>query len=116
MNGNRYFENFSSVEDIRKEFSIPDDAIADEEVLFAYYGYGCYCGAATVLFQRNGKLYEVTGSHCSCNGLEDGWVPVEVTWGQLAMRNGDYAYFEEDTDGKAKDALKLLINQHVPRA
>lgn len=112
----RYFENFEKVGDIHEQFSVTSDAVKDEEVLFAYYGYGCYCGAATVLFQRDGKLYEVASSHCSCNGLEGTWEHEEVTWEQLAMRKGGFSYFEEDEGGKARAALSELINQHAVRA
>lgn len=110
----RYFENFKDVADVIDAFCAPLDAVADAEIVYAYYGDGDYCGSATVLFQRDGKLYEVSGSHCSCNGLEGLWEPKEVSWDQLAMR--DPFYFEDDKDGNAKAALLALIAQHVPTA
>lgn len=111
----RYFENFKSIEDVYSNFEVGASAVRDEEVLYAYYGYGCYCGSATVLFQRDGKLYENRSSHCSCNGLEDTWSPQEVTWDQLAMRDFKWT-FEDDEGGEAQQTLQELINQHVPRA
>jgi len=39
-------------------------------ILFASYSYENYSGDAYVLFEKNGKLFEVFGSHCSCYGLE----------------------------------------------
>lgn len=39
-------------------------------VLFASYGDANYSGDAFVLFEKDGRLYEVNGSHCSCYGLE----------------------------------------------
>jgi hypothetical protein len=37
-------------------------------ILFASYGCANYSGDAWVLFEQDGKLYEVNGSHCSCYG------------------------------------------------
>jgi hypothetical protein len=48
-------------------------------ILFASYGQDNYTGDAWVLFENNGKLYEVNGSHCSCYGLEGQWSPEETT-------------------------------------
>lgn len=58
----------------------------DDEILIASYGGASYEGDAYVLFRRDGKLYEVHGSHCSCYGLEGQWEPEEVTPVVLAMR------------------------------
>ena len=43
------------------------------EVLLASYSYEDYSGLAFVLFRKDGELFEVNGSHCSCYGLEDQW-------------------------------------------
>jgi hypothetical protein len=112
-NVRRYYENFKSVKDVHEAFSIDPSEVLDEEILFAYYGSGSYCGSATVLYHRDGKLYEVSSSHCSCYGLEDTWEPSEITWEQLAVRNS--TYFEDDYEG-AEDRFKALINEHAPRA
>lgn len=47
------------------------------DVLLASYSYENYSGDAFVLYRdtRDGKLYEVHGSHCSCYGLEGQWEP-----------------------------------------
>ena len=113
--GQRYFENFKTIADVHEQFSITSEQVQDAQILYAYYGSGSYCGAATVLFQRDGTLYEVTASHCSCDGLEGEWTPAEVTWEQLAMRPDHHAYFEDDEGGRAQAALNELIRQHAPR-
>lgn len=73
-------------------------------ILFAFYEYISYSGEAFVLFEQNGKLYEVNGSHCSCYGLEGQWVPEETTveaikyrleHGELARSENDYDYTSE---------------------
>jgi len=59
---------------------------ADVNILFAAYGYANYSGDAFVLFEQNGKLYEVNGSHCSCYGLEDQWCTEETSLEALEFR------------------------------
>lgn len=109
----RYYENWEKIEDVVDAY--PTSDLKDEEVLFAYYGDGDYCGAATVLFQRDGKLYENTDSHRSGNRLAS-WEPDEVTWEQLGMRPRDVFYFEDDTGGCARAALLALIDRHTASA
>ena len=55
-------------------------------ILAAWYGYGCYDGSAAVLFEKDGQLYEVYGSHCSCYGLEGQWSPELVVESELLAR------------------------------
>lgn len=55
-------------------------------LLFSYYCYENYEGDAFVLFEKEGKLYEVNGSHCSCYGLERQWSPEEVMPEELEHR------------------------------
>ena len=65
------------------------DAIKNYEgnnILFASYGTGNYSGDAFVLFEKDGKLYEVNGSHCSCYGLEGQFEPEETTLEAIEMR------------------------------
>lgn len=90
---NKYRDEFTCVEDINAQFDIPDDQrLKNEEVLYATYTYEDYEGSAYVLFQRDGKLYEVHGGHCSCYGLEGQWEPDETMWEAL----GDRAYLGDD--------------------
>lgn len=55
-------------------------------ILFATYSYQDYSGDAFVLFERDGKLFEVNGSHCSCYGLEGQFEPEETSVEALAHR------------------------------
>lgn len=45
------------------------------EVILAAYNIDGYEGYAAVLFRQGRKYGLVYGSHCSCYGLEDQWVP-----------------------------------------
>lgn len=112
----RYFQNFTDLESVKKEFEDSCSDLQDEEVLFAWYGYGDYCGDAIVLYRRGTRLYEVASSHCSCNGIEGTWDPQEVSWEQLAMRNSIVDDGYEDSGNEAKLALAALIRTHCPRA
>lgn len=78
--------NFSCKEDVVREFNLTEDVLRDCKILLAWYGYGDYDGAAFVLFDRDGKLYEVDGSHCSCYGLEGQWDPEETSVEALRHR------------------------------
>lgn len=78
---------FDKEADILAEFAAPADALDGAVVLFAAYHYEDYSGSAIVVYMQNGKLYEVNGSHCSCNGLEYSWEPQETSLKALQMRN-----------------------------
>lgn len=58
----------------------------DINILFASYGEDNYSGEAWVLFEQDGKLFEVNGSHCSCYGLEGQWKPEETALEAIQMR------------------------------
>jgi hypothetical protein len=103
-----YVENFSSNEDIIEQYSAPTDALDDAIVYLAWYGYGNYEGSSLVVFKKDGKLYEVNGSHCSCNGLEGQWEPEETSWAALDMR--DLPGYD-GAEG-AMEILKNLVRLH----
>lgn len=81
-----FFGDFHSVEDIIEQFHISPDALKGATILFASYLYEYYDGSAFVLFEWDGKLYEVNGSHCSCYGLEGQWEPEETSVAAVRMR------------------------------
>lgn len=65
---------------------LKSDDFKGVNIILASYGNACYTGDAFVLFEKNGKLYEVHGSHCSCYGLEDQWSPEESDIDSLEHR------------------------------
>ena len=94
--------------------ALPPDFPTDEQIIVAAYEHEGYEGSAFVLFEREGKLFEAHGSHCSCYGLEDQWSPEETTPEALRMRleTGDYGVVNTD-------AVKALIRaylENVPSA
>lgn len=71
-----YVGEFKSKEDVESDFEVE---LTDEQIIYAEYETPSYEGYAFVLFEKDGKLYEVNGSHCSCNGLEGQWSPEETS-------------------------------------
>jgi hypothetical protein len=79
-------------------------------ILFASYGTDNYCGGAFVLFESNGVLYEVNGSHCSCFGLEGQWEPEVVSLEELKHRLEKGTFGSDDyCDNVFKDELKSFL-------
>jgi len=77
-----------------------EGALDNATVHYAEYDCPSYSGYAVVVFERDGKLFEVHGSHCSCFGLEDQWGPEETTWEAIAMRpNPLGAYAKQKISG-----------------
>lgn len=121
----KYFGGFSDRDSVAREFEIgsgsrwdrdnpfapAEDFPTDEEILFAAYGLEeAYSGSALVIYERDGELYEVHGSHCSCYGLEGQWEPEETTW--EALRMGDRLRSGYATD--AADAYTVLLVTRSP--
>ena len=64
---------------LESDFNLQGTELDGAEILLASYTYEDYSGSAYVLFRKDGKLWEVYGSHCSCYGLEeDQWEPEET--------------------------------------
>jgi len=55
-------------------------------ILFASYNQANYEGKAWVLLEKEGKLFEVNGEHCSCYGVEGQWEPKQVSLEALKHR------------------------------
>jgi len=99
-----FLGNFGNEKDVKHNFDVKDNSLNDAFILLAWYGYGDYDGSAFVLFERGGKLYEVNGGHCSCNGLEGQWSPEETSAAELIHRIkegclGSDGYYDENTFG-----------------
>lgn len=119
----KYFGSWASARDVERDFSDKRywdkkdsfDPIANfpkaSEILLAEYAAEAYGGSAFVLFERDGKLYEVNAGHCSCYGLEGQWSPEETTWSALAMRRlTSYGCLSSP---EAKCAFLRLVKRHT---
>lgn len=111
-----YLEDWDTLKQVENDFELKDNELEDIEILLAYYSYEDYQGEAFVLFRRDGKLYEVNGSHCSCYGLEDQWSPEEVMLEELEHRITEgtfglgYSYYD-DAPNHFNIELKEIIQQ-----
>lgn len=77
----------------------------DVNIILATYEAEGYEGYAYVLFEKNGKLYEVIGSHCSCYGLEGQWSPDKVDFEELKHRLVEGTFGESSYSGYFKKDL-----------
>jgi hypothetical protein len=117
-----YMHNFSSKESIISEFGIDSSELEGAEILLAYYhvgDYGCD-SSAFVLYRKDGKLWEVNASHCSCYGLsesgysgetESQWDPEETTVEALEHRatKGSLGWVGGyDDEGYHKESLLVI--------
>lgn len=82
-----FLGNWNTDKDVYSSFQT--DINPNNNILFAAYEYIYYSGNAIVIFERDSKLYEVHGSHCSCNGLEGQWNEEDTTWEAIATRDPD---------------------------
>lgn len=91
---NAFGDGFSSKEDIARNFNISLCELEHSNIIFASYSYEDYSGNALVVYEENGKFFEVHGSHCSCYGLEDQWQPEESSYEHLLERanNNQFSY------------------------
>jgi hypothetical protein len=110
-----YYNSFTCKEDIASQFQIDIKELEDIAILFASYGYESYDGDAIVIFRKDGKLYEVHGSHCSCNGLEEQWFPQETTYEAVVERyktDGGHDYISGAHGSEAaENIVKSLLNE-----
>lgn len=108
-----YFGSFVDAANVESEFEEPN-ALQGAEVLFAIYATAPYEGDAFVLFRRDGVLYEVNASHCSCYGLEGQWEPEQASAKELHHRLtagtfGDYWQWQEEGVSEPKRALLAVV-------
>ena len=100
-----YLNKFDNKEDIAKEFQFDVSELDGCRVIFAAYKYEDYSGSALVLYIKDGKLFEVNGGHCSCNGLEGQWSPEETSLEAVKMRDLKHYGFDRDAESLLIDII-----------
>jgi hypothetical protein len=103
---NVYLDLFTDKASILSAYEAPAEALKGAIIYLAWYQYEDYSGRSLVIYKQNGKLFEVNGSHCSCNGLEGQWEPEETSWKALGMRN----FYDAQ---EATAALHKLVKAHL---
>ncbi len=89
-----YNELFKDDSSIEKEFQLKTNYLINNNLrtLYAFYDYQDYSGEAFLVFEntKTGELFEVNGSHCSCNGLEEQFALEKTALDSIKMRkNGE---------------------------
>lgn len=103
-------DGFNSIEHMLSEFEEPA-LPPDTHVLLAIYDNADYQGEAFVLVEKDGKLFEVNASYCSCNGLEGQWtLEDDVTPEALLMR--DWAF---PNDESVRPMVVKVLNEWSKR-
>lgn len=104
-----YLNNWVDEKGMKDDFELTTE-LDGATVLLASYGTPSYEGYAFVLFEKDGKLFEVNGSHCSCYGLEGQWEPEETTKEALMARieKGDLGN-DDYTENCFRDELIAVL-------
>ena len=103
-----YFGDFTCVEDVICQFAIDASELEGAKILAATYETGNYEGSAMVVFRKDGKLWEINGSHCSCNGLEACWSPEETSYEAL-MHRFEYGTVKDHLGEEGYDFARALV-------
>lgn len=104
---NPYKDDFENWGDVQSNFDMKEPE--PEQVLLAQYSYEDYSGSAEVLYRNGDKYFYVSGSHCSCYGLEGQWEPEEYdveTLIESAKRAGKGRY--SFLAGYANEVLEVI--------
>jgi len=100
-----FFGDFKDKQDICEQFRISD---FDGTVIFAAYEYEDYSGSAEVIFIHDGKFFMASGGHCSCNGLEGQWEPIEMPIEGLRRIVGEGCGMLSKFRGGLSEALEMI--------
>jgi hypothetical protein len=103
---------FNDVEDICSNFGIGLDELKDAVIYAAVYSYEDYSGSAFVLFEKDGKLFSVHGSHCSCYGLEGQWSPEEESW-EVILHWLDKGGMFNEFDSDLRDYIRSVAVERI---
>jgi hypothetical protein len=101
-----YLNLFEKEEDVLMAYCPPEGATDGVTIHLAWYKDEDYQGDSIVIFEKDGQLFEVVGSHCSCYGLEGQWEPHEISWNDLS-KDAWYG------DPELKAAGEKLVAEHL---
>lgn len=103
-----YLNDFSSKQDVIESYQVSPEEFDGVEIILADYTYMDYSGSSFVLFEKDDKLYEVNGSHCSCFGLEGQWEPEEVLLEELIERVETNKYYHNSNRDELREILRYI--------
>ncbi len=104
------YANIEAWEEKKKRMASEIEKYEPVNILFASYGVNNYFGDAFILLEKEGKLFEVNGSHCSCMGLEGQFDPEETTLEEIEFRlvNGKLG-LDSYSDNEFASELKMFL-------
>jgi hypothetical protein len=70
---------FNSLDDVCEHYEINREDLNKYNVVYCYYLYENWTGNSELLLEKDGKLFVVSASHCSCYGLERQFEPEEIS-------------------------------------
>lgn len=96
---------------ILKDFEIsPPDSLDGVSLVVAVMETDGYESAAFIVFEKDGQLFEVNGSHCSCFGYEGQWDPEPVDDILHILERADWALTSAYDDRRERDAKAIRDN------
>lgn len=118
MSTTLWMGQWSSLEELAKDFEINPEDHADYDIFVGYYSYEDYSGDSYVLARHipTGELRVNTAGHCSCYGLEGTWSP-EKTLASVELKGFDSKYksmpFKASYKGEEVfvEALRKLLTE-----
>lgn len=104
---------WSDSHDVCNGFGVSPDTLKHSRVFVAFYEYEDDGGYAFVLYAKEGVLYEVHGSHCSCYGLEEQWQPEETTIEALThwVKHGVGKKYMDGQELKVLSSVKRYLSK-----
>lgn len=100
---------------IESDYEVEASQLEGIQILIAYQSTGSWgCDSSSFfLFQKEGKLFEVHGSHCSCYGFEGQWKPEESSIAYLKSKQFGFSCggYDDESDSnlqKVKDYISSL--------
>jgi hypothetical protein len=106
------FDREALIQHVVSDYGTDRSAVEPFEFICAYESVGSWgCDSSSFfLLKRDGKLFEVNGSHCSCYGFEDQWKPEETSKDALLRRSyiglGGYDNHPEENRKAILDAIE----------
>ena len=87
--------------EIARQFEISTEELRGFRILFEGHAEEDYSDSILLILRKDGALFEVEASHCSCYGFEGMWNPRKTTVGALLKRtpaslsDRDYVRFRD---------------------
>jgi hypothetical protein len=108
---------------LMNEYEATKEQLEDLEILIGYESvgsWGCDSSSFFLLKDKEGKMYEVHGSHCSCYGFEGQFTLEETTLEALKFRINESKYgsvfytggYDDNSDDNM-NAVKDYIQKHI---